>query len=170
VTYRIRRARPDEAPQIAAVAREAWGATYSGIIPEETQAQALQQWYAVDRLAQQAQNPDAAFVVAEAPDGGIAGIAFASPRKEPRHAELWRFYVLPGHQRRGIGRQMLDAVLAALQPMHLYVQVEKENHLGRRAYEALGFTFVREYDDDLFGFATKAVELRLDVTENAGGA
>lgn len=44
-----------------------------------------------------------------------------------------------------------------------YVQLEKENGIGRRSYEALGFRVVREYADNMFGFQTIALEMCLEL-------
>ncbi|MFO7274896.1 MAG: GNAT family N-acetyltransferase [Bacillota bacterium] len=163
--YQVRRAAPADAQAIAAVARATWAATYKGIIPEDIQQAVLPQWYAEERLARAAANPDSAFFVAETAAGEVVGFAQAGHRPEAGDAELWRFYVLPEHQRKGIGRRLLQACLAALQAQgpisRLFVQVEAENHGGRRAYEWLGFHYVREYDDDLMGHVTRMWEMCL---------
>lgn len=164
--YQVRRAQPADAPAIAAVARETWAATYRGIIPEEVQRAVLPQWYAEERLARAAESGQSAFFVAEAEAGEVVGFAQAGHREEAGDAELWRFYVLPDHQRKGIGRQLLQACLDALHAQgpvsRLFVQVEAENEGGRRAYEALGFTYVREYPDELPGHVTQMWEMCLE--------
>lgn len=167
MAYEIRRAQPGDAAAIVEVARRTWAVTYAGVIPDGIQARALAEWYDPERIARQVANPDAAFVLAIAGGGEVAGFAYAAHRPEPGNAELWRFYVLPEHQKQGLGRRMIHAALQALGEQRrverLFCQVEKENAVGRRAYEALGFTLVREYDDDLFGHSTRAVELCLHV-------
>jgi len=167
VDYQVRHAEPADAQAIAAVARETWAETYRGIIPEEIQRAVLPQWYAEERLARAAANPQSAFFVAVSGAGEVVGFAQAGHRQEAGDAELWRFYVLPGHQRKGIGRRLLQACLEALQAsgpvFRLFVQVEAENQIGRRAYEALGFRYVREYADENMGHATEMCEMRLRV-------
>jgi len=163
MTYTIRRARPADAPGIVDVARRTWQSTYAGIIPAAVQEQALAAWYAEERIARQTADPVSAFLLVTTGAGEIVGFAFTSPRPEAGEAELWRFYVLPEHQGKGLGRRLIAATLEALPVRRLFVQVEKENAVGRRAYEAMGFTLVREYADDLFGHATRAVELCLAV-------
>lgn len=165
MAYVIRSASPADAPAIVGVARRTWQATYAGIIPEEVQARALADWYDEGRIARQAAAPGAVFPVAATGDGEIVGFAYAAPRPEPGDAELWRYYVLPEHQGKGIGRRLLAAVLDGLggAVSRLFVQVEEGNMAGRRSYEALGFTYVRTYDDDLLGHPTRAVELCLHV-------
>jgi len=163
----IRRADPGDAEAIVAVARATWKVAYAGIIPEDVQELAMASWYALDRIAQQAADPAHAFFVATDDVGGIIGFTFVSRRREPGYGDLKRFYVLPGHQGKGLGRQMLTAALEALRAngpvVRLFVEVEKGNVAGVRTYEALGFQFLREYDDDICGFITQALELYLDL-------
>ncbi len=163
--YQVRHAAPEDAAAVAAVARRTWADTYRGIIPEEIQAAVLPQWYAEERLARAAANPASAFFVAQTGAGEVVGFAQAGPREEPGDAELWRFYVLPENQRRGLGRRLLQACLGALEARgpvsRLFVQVEAENAGGRRAYERLGFHYVREYDDELMGHTTRMCEMCL---------
>ncbi len=168
VAYQVRRATPADCQGIIAVATAAWKATYQGILPEEVQAKALSQWYSEAALTRQIANPANAFFVATEPEGQAVGFAMISARKELGEAELWRFYVLPEYQGRGLGRRLLSACVEALREQvsvnRVYAQVEKENQIGRRAYEGLGFTLVREYEDDMFGHISMAVELALDLT------
>lgn len=172
MVYRVRHAEPADASAIAAVARETWAETYRGTIPEEIQRAVLPQWYAEDRLARAAANLQSAFFVAVTGSGEVVGFAQAGHRQEAGDAELWRFYVLPAHQRQGIGRRLLQACLEALQASapvsRLFVQVEAENQIGRRAYEALGFRYVREYPDELMGHVTQMCEMCLGVGGQAG--
>ncbi|MBP2017422.1 ribosomal protein S18 acetylase RimI-like enzyme [Symbiobacterium terraclitae] len=163
--FRVRRAVPEDAAAINGVARITWAETYRGIIPDEIQRAVLPLWYAEDRLARAAANPAGAFFVAESEDGRVVGFAQAGRREQAGDAELWRFYVLPEHQRKGIGRQLLKACVESLQEggdvARLFVQVEAENQIGRRAYEALGFAYVREYEDDLMGHVSRMCEMCL---------
>lgn len=165
--YQIRRAEPADAPGIVAVARETWHATYEGIIPREIQDRALREWYDVDRIAQQAANQRGALFAAADADGRVVAFAHLARRREPGDAELMRIYALPQCQGRGLGRQLIQAGLAALQtesPVErLFVQVERENQIGRRAYTGLGFTFVREYEENLFGHPSTMVEMCLQL-------
>jgi len=168
----VRHALPEDASTIAGVARITWAETYRGIIPDEIQNAVLPLWYAEDRLARAASNPASAFFVAESEDGQVVGFAQAGPREQAGDAELWRFYVLPEHQRKGIGRGLLRACVAALRALgpvaRLFVQVEAENQIGRQAYEALGFAYVREYEDDLLGHKARTCEMCLHLDGQSG--
>jgi len=174
VGYLVRRAVPEDAQAIGAVARETWAVTYRGIIPEQIQEAVLPQWYAEERLAAAAANPASVFFVAETESGEVVAFAQAGHRQEPGDAELWRFYVLPAHQRMGIGRRLLQACLDALRAQgpvaRLFVRVEAENKGGRRAYERLGFQYVREYDEDLMGHVTRMCEMCLRLDEHSVSA
>ena len=165
--YLIRRAEPGDTGGIAEVARRTWHATYAGLIPEALQAQMLAAWYSADGLARSIANPRGAFFVAATDAGQVVGYANASPRPEPGDVELWRIYILPEQQRHGLGRRLIQATLEALRPgrpvERLYVQVERGNALGRRAYEAMGFTYIRDYDNDFLGHVTTMTEMCLNV-------
>lgn len=165
--YQIRRADLQDSQGIVAVAGQTWRATYASRLPPAVIDQALAQWYDPERIAKQTTNPRAAFYVAVHLTAGIVGFAHLTWRPTPGDAELIRFYVLPDHQGRGLGRQLLRAGIAALEQEHpvrrLFAQVEKENQLGRRAYEGLGFKLVREYEEALFHHTSAMVELCLEL-------
>lgn len=167
LSYVVRRAIPEDARAVGAVARKTWAATYQHIIPEAIQGELLAQWYAEDRLVRSIGNPNAAFFVAEEGEGGIVGFANAFPLQESGDAELGRLYILPEHQRKGLGRQLVRTAVDALRTTHqverLFVQVETENWIGRRAYEALGFAYLREYEHELLGHVSRMSEMCLTV-------
>lgn len=166
-SYQIRLTLPADSGPIAAVAARTWKATYANVLPDVVQSQALASWYSESNLARQAVDPKFSFLVATDGELQVVGFAMMTLRRQPGEAELLRFYVLPEHQGKGLGRRLLNATIEAVREkgsvLRVYAQVEKENWIGRRAYEALGFTLIREYADELFGYRTTAVELALDV-------
>ena len=70
-------------------------------------------------------------------------LAFASVRKGSDYWFLHNLYVAPQRQRAGIGRGLLDFVLAAVgRPVEL--KTDSPNEIARRLYEAVGFRVVEE--------------------------
>ncbi len=172
MAYVVRRASSGDVDGIIHVARETWEATYEHILPKAVRERVLSEWYAPQALLTSVENPGAAFYVAAADDGRVVGFANAGHRRledgtPSEDAELWRIYVLPHHQRSGLGRRLIHASVEALKnaaPVRrLYVQVETENDIGRRAYDALGFVPVREYEEGIFGYQTRLTEMCLEL-------
>lgn len=165
--YRIRPCLPEDAPAVRQVAYETWAATYAGIIPEAVQRQALDQWYQVDLLAKQIQSGRSLTLVLTDAADAVQGFCTVSQRQEEGCRELARIYIRPEHQRRGLGRRLIETALMALKQTEpvgrLYVQVEAENGIGRQAYLQMGFEPIREYASDLFGHNSQMLELCLRV-------
>jgi putative acetyltransferase len=69
--------------------------------------------------------------------------------------EVGAIFVHPEHQGRGIGRALMDR--ARTTRPYLELDVFEANAIGRRFYEAYGFTLVRRHVHD----ATGLVQLRL---------
>jgi L-amino acid N-acyltransferase YncA len=84
-------------------------------------------------------------------DGEVVGFACASPHRE-RAAYRWAadvaVYVDPAHHRRGIGRQLYEALLPLLRQQRLYIAcagITLPNDASVRLHEALGFEPVGIY-------------------------
>ncbi|WP_435195015.1 GNAT family N-acetyltransferase [Natronomonas sp. EA1] len=153
----LREARPDDAPAIAAVAREAWRTAYTDIIGEEQVAALLDRWYGIDDLRDRLADAPA-FVVAEV-DGEVVGFADGVEREEEEWA-LGRLYVHPDHWNRGVGSALIEAVEtrareAGAEAMELGVFAENDRATG--FYERHGYEEVGEIED---GLEEEVTELR----------
>jgi ribosomal-protein-alanine acetyltransferase len=122
----LRLARPEDAPQIAVMARDliehghGWSWTRT-------------------RVARNIRHPESSTVVACA---GSQLVAFAIMYFGDDHAHLNLLAVQPAWQRRGLGRRLLgwleeSARVAGISAIHL--EVRAGNAAGRRFYRALGF-------------------------------
>jgi ribosomal protein S18 acetylase RimI-like enzyme len=157
----IRQAEVTDLPSVEAVARATWPITYAGIIPDEVQRRLLDSWYSPSALSRALAAPGSTFLVAEW-RGRIIGFA-QYIRRSAELVELTRIYVLPDRQRSGIGSQLVKARLAAFAEeglKHLTVSVERENILGRRFYERMGFAELRALSLEVQGFSLDLVEYR----------
>ncbi|QSF59136.1 GNAT family N-acetyltransferase [Nocardioides sp. zg-1228] len=133
----IRRALPADLPAVAAIyAREA----REGHATFDLEPRPMELWE--ERLA--ASGPRDHFLVAEH-EGAVAGYATSSPfRPKPAysHTRETTVYVAPGHQGRGVGRRLYDALLARLTDdgVHLVVAaVALPNDASLALHRACGF-------------------------------
>lgn len=79
-------------------------------------------------------------------DGGLAGCVNVIPRED--HVEIGYFYLEPAHQGRGLGRAVLDRILAERPDLPHRLGVLKESP-AQRFYERAGFVRTGELDFDV---------------------
>jgi ribosomal protein S18 acetylase RimI-like enzyme len=166
----IRLAANDDIAAIEKVARLTWQLTYSAIISPDNQERWLGQNYAPSALTKAISRIDSWFFVAIF-QSKIVGFAQFLLRKEKKSGELTRIYVLPEYQRRGAGGLLLEEGLAALSKSgidRLFVDVEKDNPIGRQFYEKKGFRQVKEFVFPMTGQSLPMVEYVLDEFIRAG--
>jgi len=154
----IRAAQPDDAPAIGRVQVETWRAAYRGIVWDATLArlspvERARQWseFLTDRSGSRF------IVVAHDATDEVSGFAAAGPERsgDPTYqGELYAIYVLPSHQRCGVGGSLVRAVasrLAAAGTTSLLLWVFEANAQARTFYEALGGIVVRTQPIDIAG-------------------
>lgn len=132
----VRRMIAADGAAVQQVAQVTWTRTYQGIIPAQVQAEFLRRAYA-DAMLQQRMRQNV-FLVAERARTIVGFVDLC--HVEPGLAELAAIYVLPEAQGAGVGSQLLEAGLGALPEVRrLRLDVERDNQIGRRFYEAKGF-------------------------------
>jgi len=122
--YRIRPARAADVGDVAAIER----ATFSD------------PWSAND--FEECIDSGVPFLVAEE-RGGVLGYAIAHWAAD--EAEILNVGVAPAFRRQGVGRALVERMLAALHDHGarvVYLEVRESNVIARRLYESLGFTEV----------------------------
>jgi ribosomal protein S18 acetylase RimI-like enzyme len=167
---KVRRAVPADAEAIGHVARVTWNAAYAGIILAENRERLLARWYAPNALRDSITQQDSWLYVAVADDQPV-GFAQFVMRKDGA-GQLTRIYVLPDWQRKTIGTLLLQEGLAALsrQGAHeVFVQVEKDNRVGKAFYEKKGFRFSREFSMQLPEQRLVLEELVLQIHDQESG-
>lgn len=146
----VREAVPEDAERIQSVARETWHAAYDDILGPGAVDDTIDEWYALDRLHAQVDDPEHAFYVAEA--DGIVGFVHARPdRERPGVWSLDRLYVRPARWGESIGTRLLERVEAEARDAgadRLRLGVLTDNDIGVSFYEARGFGFVEETRDE----------------------
>jgi GNAT superfamily N-acetyltransferase len=109
--------------------------------------------------------------------GELIGFAAAGPERSGHpvyRREVYAIYVLPSHQRRGVGRALMQAVaarLAAERSAAMLLWVLEANAPARRFYATLGGTVVGEQPIEIGGAILKEVAYGwLDVGALLAGA
>jgi len=140
----IRLAKPADAPDMAEVIIRSWEAAYRGIVPDD---------YIWEKNATRLEfyqrtitDENKTFYVIQA-DGSTVGVmSFGEPGDETKRAslhELWSLYLHPERQRRGIGTQAMDFVLAEARRLgkkELLVWVLEDNVNAIKFYTKCGFS------------------------------
>ncbi|TMC79352.1 MAG: GNAT family N-acetyltransferase [Chloroflexi bacterium] len=159
----VRRATVDDAEAIERIRVQTWRATYRGLLPDGLIDQ-LQQNVERRRERLRLARPSELIFVAE--EGAeVVGYAFAGPeRTHDREypGEVYAIYVLPAAQGKGHGRALIRQCareLAAGGMTSLLIWVLRENKIGRRFYERLGGTPVREKPLEEFPGAEDHIEI-----------
>ena len=151
--------------QVQQVAKTSWNATYEGIIPSTIQESFLNSAYSDEMMMRRLEY--SLMLIAET-EGKIVGFANYSKVREGGKVELAAIYLYPEYQGKGIGTALLNEGIARLEGMkELYINVERDNLIGRTFYEAKGFKVIEEYDeeyeDDFDGHMLKNVRMMLQV-------
>lgn len=93
--------------------------------------------------------------VAETGAGEIVGVAMGGPERSghPRYAgEVTVLVVLPGHQRQGVGRRLVETVARRLAQQGMpsfLIRVVEPNTSARRFYEAMGGQLVPDLREQI---------------------
>jgi len=141
----VRRARAEDADELAAVHVAAWNHTYAGLLPEAyLAARGFGARRAFWRDLFLRADPAVCVFVACDGAGRIVGFASGGPERTglvDRRQELYALYVLAEAQGEGVGRQLVEEVLGALGPVAVWVLATNP---ARGFYERLGARYLTE--------------------------
>jgi GNAT superfamily N-acetyltransferase len=158
----IRQAEPDDLGAVVEVGRRTWPATYEAIAGADYVAMGLAKWWTADANVSAIR---AGRVLVAETDGEVVGMASFGPRNGD--LVVWKLYVLPEHQGRGLGTALMDAVLERAQGHYPEVQLSyiDGNESAERFYKSRGFV---EFDREAGGSGVpESVWLRLPVPDAA---
>ena len=154
---KLRHSTVDDAGAIARVQALSWQATYRGMIPQDyLDAIDVDAW-AERHRGHMLEEPEGFVSYMAEEEGEIVGWALGGPNRDQRmiySAELFTIYLLPGYERRGIGRMLMNAVARGLMSLgfeSMIVWVLRDNWAAREFYEALGGAYVVRGVMDLDG-------------------
>ncbi|WP_108882757.1 GNAT family N-acetyltransferase [Anderseniella sp. Alg231-50] len=136
----IRQATADDLDAVRQLLHDTWHATYDATMGVEVVNDITARWHSAENLSRQLSDPDGCFLVAETPDGIIAGHAGAV-RQAADVVCLTRLYVLPKLQGDGAGTALLTAVTDwAGQGVTIELEVETANTPAIGFYRRHGFS------------------------------
>lgn len=159
--FTIRKMHHEDIKQVLDVAKTNWNATYEGIIPLEVQENFLKSAYNDERMKQRLER---SFLFVAEVEGKVVGFANFSPVREDGTVELGAIYLYPEKQGKGMGSALLQKGIKDIDGVkEIYINVEKDNKIGKTFYEAKGFEVVKEFDDEFDGHILKTVRMVLKV-------
>lgn len=145
----IRLATVNDLTTVEQLAREIWPVAYDGIVPPQQLAYMLDLIYNNNALRDQLLNQQHIFLMVEREGKPIGFAAYSTVA--PGVSKLHKLYVHQNTQGQGIGKQLIDHIIAQLrsQSFHtLRLNVNRYNK-ARFFYEKLGFVIQKEEDVDI---------------------
>lgn len=152
--YMLRRATPDDADTLSALATRTFVETFGHLYPPEDLQAFLDEAYPAFRQRVILEHPDYAVWLLEC-DGVAVGHAAAGPCGLPHpqvragDGELKRLYLIKDEQNSGWGSRLFETALAWLErdgPRTLWIGVWSENFGAQRFYGRHGFEKAGEYE------------------------
>ncbi len=150
---KIIRASEIDLPALSGLAGVIWRACYPGILTEAQIDYMLARMYALgvlgDEIRSQGICYDRLLV-----DGELTGFAAYGPTAEPGVMKLYKLYLLPEMQGRGLGSSLLQHVEGEVRAggaRRLVLSVNKRNARAIKAYQRNGFVIVESVVTDIGG-------------------
>ena len=142
---KVETAEAAEIPEIRRLAFAIWPDAYGAILGEAQIAYMLDLFYSEEALREQFQSHTFLLVKIATENVGFASF---SKNPEGTYAKLHKLYVLPGLQGKGLGRNLLDTVIAEARLLKLdAVELNVNRHnKAITFYENYGFVKTREED------------------------
>ena len=159
----IQPAKVDDIQQIKQLMRETWIDTYQTFIPVEVIYKITTLWHKPETLAAEIENEHVCFAVARDESDTVLGLLTAARRSDDT-VSIGRLYVLPAHQRQGIGVKLLEACIAAFPgARQLRLEVEAENAKGLAFYRKQGFTELGRKQATIEDITLTVIEVELQL-------
>jgi len=142
----VRRATETDVDAVMSVGHRTWPPTYAPIAGDDYVAMGLAKWWSADATLTAIRA--GRMTVAEV-DGEVVGVASAGPYRAHGEAGegrlvLWKLYVLPEHQREGVGARLLEAVVEGARGVYPEIRLAyvDGNTTARDFYSHKGFVEV----------------------------
>jgi ribosomal protein S18 acetylase RimI-like enzyme len=170
----IRQATEQDIPQLQMMQREGWEHDYVGYIPEHYAALALQRYGTAEAIAKDITHDRYYFVLTDSEaltEGKVLTKGeellgcIAADHSSETEAELYWIHVARHHRGKGVGRNLLEYVLAKLEPtiQTLYVTTFQNYTPTLAFYKAVGFQEYEKKINIYDGVAVNEVRLKLRI-------
>jgi len=140
-----RRLSAGDVEELRGLLRTCWIDTYTGILPESVINTAISEWQSEVSLLRGLENPRA-YYAGYVVEGFLVGMVSAG-KIAPGTVKIFQLYVRPGHQRKGIGKALMDGAIrhfASDAVRKVVLDVEKGNQKGVSFYKKYGFEYPSE--------------------------
>jgi ribosomal protein S18 acetylase RimI-like enzyme len=155
----IERASVTDVKAIQAVLRATWLDTYSPYLAQATLDEVTAVWHDAALLEARIRDRETFFAVAKENDGGIAGLVTAQ-RRPDGDLFIYRLYVRPDLQNKGLGTALYQATLAAFPgTSKVRLQVLTNNQKGFAFWRKLGFSESGGHQETVAGETIPVMEM-----------
>ena len=131
----VRAATAADVPALRAVGVAAWHAAYAGVLTPAEVANGIAEFFNAYSLGAAVRS--GRMLVAEH-DAALVGL-LESDRPAPERAVIWKVYVAPAAQRRGVGRALVEHYLASVDAPEVLVEHDPRAQGAAAFFERLGF-------------------------------
>ncbi|GAB3926267.1 GNAT family N-acetyltransferase [Kribbella albertanoniae] len=147
----VRRAAPEDTDAVRRIGLITWPVAYAGLASPEFITDGLAQWWSREAVERSIRSG----ITLVAEENGVL-VGMVGLGQEEGFWVMWKLYVLPDQQGRGVGKALLDAAVDALPTgtPELLLDVMVDNAKAIGFYEAYGFgeplrTPTRDLGDEL---------------------
>lgn len=144
----VRIALVDDVPAIQLIAKLSLVDAYEDILSAEVQEKFLAEYYSQEIINERIQNMN--ILMGETDAGTVGFVIYAM---EEDLIRIFALYVLPAHQRQGVGKELLKTLmnLANDSSRGVGIELESRNVRAQKFYLKEGFEVEKTYPLDLFG-------------------
>ncbi len=145
---KIKDANINDIPIIQDIAEKTWWPTFSEILTAEQIRYMLDTIYDAEALAKTMTEGSQRYILLESELSACAFAAYGPRKENPKIIKLHKIYILPQHQGKGYGVQLIDEIkrrLIAQKITILDLNVNRYNR-AKNFYEKLGFKVIAEED------------------------
>jgi len=139
-------------PEIIALANISWKITYKEILSEQQMDYMIGLLYSANTLHQQITQEKHQFILATDEERNIGFASyFVIDTNDITAYKLQKLYINPDQQGKGIGKKLIDFIIADIKPKgacSLELNVNRFNN-ATQFYKKIGFEIIREEDIDI---------------------